>query len=290
MEKLMINNVMKSVRFVRAALVAGVGFSFLVGASLYSQTPTPAPAGGEATAERIVVTGSNIPTAEEVTASPLDTLNAGDISIAGGAGDVLQVLQKRNPDFVGGGNLGTTNANIASGATQGGSIISIRGLPTLTLFEGRRIADSAAIATGGFQFTDASLFPISLISRIEVLKDGASALYGSEAVGGVVNFFLKKDFTGVEVGARYGFTVESGVAERRAYVIAGVGNDTTHVTAGLQYYEIDPLLDRKSTRLNSSHDQISYAVFCLKKKKKREQTRFIKIKKTKQNNKTKEKK
>src|SRR5450432_2564779 len=245
MEKLMINNVMKSVRFVRAALVAGVGFSFLVGASLYSQTPTPAPAGGEATAERIVVTGSNIPTAEEVTASPLDTLTDHDIQRSGQAGDVLQVLTKTDPDFTGGGNLGSTNANIANGDTYGGSTITIRGLPTLVLLGGRRLADSAAIAAGGFQFTDVSIFPTSLISRIEVLKDGASALYGSEAVGGVVNIFLKKDFTGVEIGGRYGFTVESGVAERRAYLIAGVGNDTTHVTAGFQYYEIDPLYEHE---------------------------------------------
>ncbi|HEY5068155.1 MAG TPA: TonB-dependent receptor plug domain-containing protein, partial [Candidatus Acidoferrum sp.] len=217
--------------------MAGVGFPFLMGASLYAQAPA------EATTERITVTGSLIPTAEEVTAAPLDTISTSDIAVSGGTADVLTILQKRNPDFVGGGNLGGSNANIASGSTQGGSIISLRGLPTLVLLEGRRIADSAAIAAGGFQFTDVSLFPTSLISRIEVLKDGASALYGSEAVGGVVNIFLKSDFNGVEVGARYGFTISSAVAERKAYAIAGVGNDTTHVTAGFQYYEIDPLFN-----------------------------------------------
>ena len=84
-----------------------------------------------------------------------------------------------------------------------------------------------------------------MISRIEVLKDGASALYGSEAVGGVVNVFLKDDYTGFEMGFRYGFTVESGMAERRGYAIAGVGNETTHVTASFQYYEIDPLYERE---------------------------------------------
>ncbi len=235
----MIKNVTKTIGVLRAALVAGVGFPFLMGASLYAQAPA------EATTERITVTGSLIPTAEEVTAAPLDTISTSDIAVSGGTADVLTILQKRNPDFVGGGNLGGSNANIDSGATQGGSIISLRGLPTLVLLDGRRIADSAAIAAGGFQFTDVSLFPTSLISRIEVLKDGASALYGSEAVGGVVNIFLKQDFTGVEVGARYGFTISSAVAERKAYAIAGVGNDTTHVTAGFQYYEIDPLFNRE---------------------------------------------
>jgi iron complex outermembrane receptor protein len=249
MEKLMRSQLLNALGFRRAAIAAVAALPFLVGGSLFGQAPAQSPAGsdtaGAATVERIVVTGSLIPTAEEVTASPVDTLNTSDVNIAGPAPDVLTVLQKRNPDFVGGGNLGSTNANIASGATQGGSIISLRGLPTLVLFEGRRIADSAAISSGGFQFTDVSIFPTSLISRIEVLKDGASALYGSEAVGGVVNIFMKDDFTGVEVGARYGFTVESGVAERKAYAIAGVGNDTTHVVGGFQYYEIDPLFARE---------------------------------------------
>ena len=98
---------------------------------------------------------------------------------------------------------------------------------------------------GGVQFTDVNLFPATLISRIEVLKDGASALYGSEAVGGVINIFLKDNYQGAELGFRYGTTVEGAVAERRAYLVAGVGNDTTQVTVGAQYYEIDPLFQRQ---------------------------------------------
>lgn len=238
----MIRHVTKTRGFLRAALTASIGLPLLMGASLYAQQAGP----GAAEAERVIVTGSNIPTAEEVTASPLDTITTQDLNIASqGTDDILTVLQKRNPDFIGGGNLGSTNANVASGATQGGSFVSLRGLPTLVLFEGRRIVDSSAISAGGFQFTDVSIFPTSLVSRIDVLKDGASALYGSEAVGGVINIFLKDDFNGVEVGGRYGFSVESGVAERKGYAIAGVGNDTTHVTVGVQYHEIDPLFLRE---------------------------------------------
>lgn len=258
----MIRYVIKALGFVRPALVASVALPFVMAVSAYAQTsagtpaselpesgpgpaPAPAPASaGEASTERVIVTGSYIPTAEEVTASPLDTLTTQEIRRAG-TDDVLTILQKRNPDFVGAGNLANSNANIASGATQGGSTVTIRGLATLVLFENRRIADSAAIATGGLQFSDVNLFPVALISRIEVLKDGASALYGSEAVGGVVNIFLKDEFEGVELGARYGFSVEPGVAERRAYLIAGSGNDTTHVTAGFQYLEEDPLFARE---------------------------------------------
>lgn len=258
----MIRNVLKTLGSRRVALVAGVGVPFLMTMSAFAQNPAgspgtqlpengpgpaapPAPAtAGEASTERVIVTGSYIPTAEEVTASPLDTLTAQEVNRAG-TSEVLTVLTKRNPDFVGAGNIGSTNANISSGTTLGGAIVQIRGLPTLVLFNGRRIAPSAAIAAGGAAFADVNLFPTALISRIEVLKDGASATYGSEAVGGVVNIFLKEDFTGVEIGARYGFTPESAVAERRAHVIAGVGNDTTHVTVGFQYYEIDPLFERE---------------------------------------------
>src|SRR5947209_221256 len=243
MEKLMIRNVLQALGSRRLALIAAVAVPILMSFSAYAQQPAaspatqlpeagpgpaapPAPAApGEATAERVVVTGSYIPTAEEVTASPLDTLTTQEINRSGSQ-DILTVLQKRNPDFVGGGNLGSTNANIASGATLGGSTISIRGFPTLVLYEGRRIADAAAIAVGGAQFTDVNLFPAALISRIEVLKDGASALYGSEAVGGVVNIFTKDDFQGAEVGFRYGFELDAAVAERRGYAVAGIGNGT----------------------------------------------------------------
>jgi iron complex outermembrane receptor protein len=235
MEKQMIRNMFKKSEFVRIAFAASVGLPLFIVTSAFAQN--------EATATAVVVTGSNIPTAEEVGANPVDTVTTADIDRSGQQ-DVLTILQKRNPDFVGGGNIGNTNANIASGLTQGGAIISIRGLPTLTLLEGRRVADDAAIAVGGAQFQDANLFPTSLISRIEVLKDGASTLYGSEAVGGVVNIFLKDDFTGVDVGYHYGFTLESAIAERKAWVIAGVGNEDTHVTAGFQYYEEDPLFAR----------------------------------------------
>jgi iron complex outermembrane receptor protein len=227
---------LKTLGILRVALVAALGLPFLLTASAFAQGP-------EATTERVTVTGSYIPTAEEVTASPLDTVTSQDIARSGQQ-DVLTTLQTRNPDFVGAGNLGNTNANISAGGTLGGSIISIRGLPTLVLFEGRRIADSAAISVGA-QFTDVNLFPAALISRIDVLKDGASALYGSDAIGGVVNIFLKDDFRGAELGFRYGTTVEGAVAERRGYAMAGVGNDTTQIMVGMQYYEIDPLYERQ---------------------------------------------
>ena len=236
----MISNVLKTLGFLRPAFVAAVGIPFLATVSVYAQAP-------EASTERVIVTGSYIPTAEEVTASPLDTVTSQDVNRSGNS-EVLQILQKRNPDFTGGANLGSTNANVSSSNTAGGSSIQIRAYPTLVLYEGRRIADASTISSGGAVFTDVALFPAALIGRIEVLKDGASALYGSEAVGGVVNIFTKDNFQGAEFGFRYGTTVEGAVAERRGYGIAGIGNETTQVTFGMQYLEHGPFV-RAAARL-----------------------------------------
>jgi iron complex outermembrane receptor protein len=157
---------------------------------------------------------------------------------------LLATLQKRNPNITGAGNLG--RSSVASNtSTLGGSSVALRGLPTLVLYNGRRLVESPVEAGGGPHFGDLSLFPTALVSRIELLKEGASALYGSDAVGGVVNIFTRDDYQGMEIGARYGFSVESAVAERSAYVIVGTGNETTHVTVGLQYYEIDALFQRE---------------------------------------------
>jgi iron complex outermembrane receptor protein len=245
MEKQMISNVLKKIGFRRLAFAAGVGFPLLMAITANAQAPAPPPAGGTAEAERVIVTGSLIPTAEEVTANPVDVISQQEIKASGQTVDILNVLTKRDPDFVGAGNLGQSNASIASGSTQGGTTIQIRGLPTLTLINDRRFALSAAISTGGFVFQDVSVIPTRLIGRIEVLKDGASAIYGSDAVGGVVNVHMNDEFTGLDIGYRYGTRLASGVSERQGWALAGTGNDTTHIVAGFQYYEIDPLFTRE---------------------------------------------
>src|ERR1022692_3451874 len=130
MEKQMIRNMFKKSEFIRIAFVASVGLPLFIATSASAQNLP-----GEATTTAVVVTGSNIPTAEEVTAEPVDTVTTADIDRSGNS-DVLSVLQKRNPDFVGAGNIGNSNANIASGTTLGGAIISIHGLPTRALLDG----------------------------------------------------------------------------------------------------------------------------------------------------------
>lgn len=185
----------------------------------------------------VVVTGSLIPTAETVGASAVEVLNSVDIEKVGST-DVLETLKKVSSSFSGNGNVGQTVNNGGGGEAY----IAIRNLPTLVLVNGRRLANSA-FSNGAL--VDLNTIPLAMIDRIEVLKDGASALYGSDAIGGVVNIITKKDFTGVDIGGRYGFATGKGsVTEQRASVVAGTATENSSFVAGAQYYAMDPLLSK----------------------------------------------
>jgi iron complex outermembrane receptor protein len=223
--------------FQRWALALGLSSSLVASGGANAQTATEP----EETQERVIVTGSNIPTAAEVGSAPVTILDQQAIQRTG-TDDPQVALQMSDPSFTGGGNLGTSNADISATTTNGGSEVSLRGLPTLVLLDGRRIADSAALAAEGSQFQDVNLFPASLIKRIEVLKDGASAIYGSDAVGGVVNVLLDSDFEGFEISGRYGFAEKGDIADNRESALVGFGDDKTHFVLAGQYEQQDPVL------------------------------------------------
>ena len=231
----------------RLALSIGLGGSLLTANALLAQTATDqssANAPGGAEAERVVVTGSNIPTSEEVGAAPVDTVDQATRERTGQE-DVLSVLTRSTPAISGGGNLGQAVASTDSGATLGASNIAIHGLPTLVLLDGRRVASASAAAAGGVNGADVNLFPSDLVKRIEVLKDGASAIYGSDAIGGVVNVILDQDFQGFEISGRYGFTEKSDVHDDRISGVVGLGDDKTKIVLGVQYTEQDPIFNRQ---------------------------------------------
>lgn len=185
----------------------------------------------------VVVTGSLIPTAETVGAAPVDTVGLEQIQKVG-TQNVLETLKKLNPAFAGNGNVGQTLNNGGGGEAY----VYIRNLATLVLLDGRRLANSA-FSSGSA--VDVNTLPVAMIERIEILKDGSSALYGSEAIGGVVNIITKKNYSGVEIGGRYGFATDKGnTSETRAYVIGGTTTDKSSFVAGAQYYFSDPLLSK----------------------------------------------
>jgi iron complex outermembrane receptor protein len=204
---------------------------------------TPAPAGATVTLQSVVVTGSNIPTAADAVAAPVTIINRDEIERTGLASNLLEVVQARMPAFAGSANLGATNGNVAGGAaTSGGSQLSLRNLSTLVLLDGRRLPDSGASARGGRAFVDVNQIPLAAIQSLEVLTDGASAIYGSDAVGGVVNVKLKHDFQGLEVGGRYARSTRDGdYTQRSAYAVAGVRSGRINLTLSVSRSDISPL-------------------------------------------------
>ncbi len=228
-----------------AARALVLGMTAALVSQSYAQTAagTAADSGEEVVKlERFEVTGSYIPMAGTATAIPVTTLDAQAIADTGVTTNVLEVLRKAAPQFMGNGNLGNANANISSGSTGGGSQLAFRNTQTLVLINGRRSAYAPIVASGGFQFVDVNLIPVSAIEKIEILQDGASAIYGTDAVAGVVNIILRSDFKGMEVGMNYGFSDNPGnYAVRKGWVVTGASNDTSGITVSAEWTKADPL-------------------------------------------------
>lgn len=191
----------------------------LLGSDILAQDAVST-AASEATTERVVVTGSNIPTAEEVGPNPVDTYRREDITRLG-ARTPTELIQKI-PAVSG---FGPTEYNDAT------TRIDLRGIApkdTLLLQDGRRLANNGL---DGFQ-VDFNQFPLGLIDHIDILKDGASPVYGTDAVTGVVNVFLIHRFRGLELYASYGNTnlgFANDMGQEVAYLLAGTGDDKTNI-------------------------------------------------------------
>src|SRR5437899_3461670 len=237
MEKLMTKNVLNKLGFLGAVFVAAVGFPLIFASSASAQLPAPAvpdnPAAPapQAEVERVVVTGSNIPTAEETGPNPVDTYRPQDIEKLGirNATDLTTFI----PQEAG----GTVNQNIANGG-DGTVQLNLRGIlpkETLILIDGKRIAQAALF--GGY---DIQLIPFSMIDHIDILKDGASAVYGTDAVAGVVNYFLIHKFRGLEIGGTYGNTnmgASNEMGEWEAWIKAGTGDDKTDIVVIADFWQ-----------------------------------------------------
>ncbi|HVO05643.1 MAG TPA: TonB-dependent receptor [Burkholderiaceae bacterium] len=186
--------------------------------------PGPA-AWAQDSAQRVEITGSSIKRTDAETALPVQVLTRKEIA-ATGAVNVEQLLQTVSAMT----SSGATVNSSASGATTGGlSGISLRGLTslrTLVLINGRRVAPYGIGFVGDSVSVDVNSIPLSAIERVEVLKDGASAIYGSDAIAGVVNFILRRDYAGLELSADYGDTTQGGANFKRATVAWGKGDIT----------------------------------------------------------------
>src|SRR5437899_1947021 len=244
MEKLMIKTVLNKFGFVRIAFVASVGFPFIVASNAFAQAaPPPPPGAGAAPApaaevERVIVTGSMIPTAEEVGPNPVFSLNR-DLINKSGAGTTTEQLLQRQP-VMNGANIPVNNNGTSQSGPSGSAAIALRGLDpgaTLVLIDRRRVAPFPGAANSGYGYVDLTTIPITAVQSIDILKDGASTTYGSDAVAGVVNFNLYKDYRGAQVTIQYGDTLDKDAAEYKGDILFGVGTDTTSITGDIFYYK-----------------------------------------------------
>jgi iron complex outermembrane recepter protein len=226
------------------AFVAGLGVSFLIAPRISAQT-TPE---GTAEMERVIVTGSSIPTAEEVGPNPVDTYRPSDIEKLGvrNATDLLTNL----PQEMG----ATSNQNTALGG-DGAVIPNLRGLlpkETLVLIDGKRVAiggfgGAPNVGTAGPPGVDINLIPFPMVDHIDILKDGASAVYGSDAVAGVINIFLLHKFRGLEIGGSYGNTnlgASNDMGEWQGWLKAGTGDDKTDILVIADFYDRAAIFSR----------------------------------------------
>jgi iron complex outermembrane receptor protein len=191
--------------------------------------------------EKIEVTGSNIKRVDQETVAPIEIITRDQIERSGQA-TVAEVL--RNIPSNTGGSFGESFANsFASGAAG----ISLRGLgqkTTLVLLNGRRTTGYGFAQNLQESFVDLNSIPSSAVERIEILKDGASAIYGSDAIAGVVNVILRKDYRGLEIGGNVGY-YEGRTNDYRLNITGGVGDlarDRWTAFGTFDYYKRDELL------------------------------------------------
>ncbi|BBC74178.1 TonB-dependent receptor [Altererythrobacter sp. B11] len=204
------------------------------------------------TGEAIIVTGSRIASPTVESAAPLQIIDSGQIENAGVTN--IQELLLENPVF-GTPALSRTNSAFLTSGT-GVATVDLRDLGsdrTLVLINGRRVVASVANSS----IVDLNVIPTQFIDRVDVLTGGASSLYGSDAVAGVVNFVYKKDFEGIEANAQYGITEEGDDERYQANVTAGTNfsDDRGNIMVHFGYSKEKGVLSRQ--RSNTYTDDTS---------------------------------
>jgi outer membrane receptor protein involved in Fe transport len=218
---------------------------------------TVASAGGDDVNTEIVVTGSHL--AGAPLSSPVTVVDRKAVERQGYS-TVADVLRQIPQNFSGGNSPQVTIPSAPGGfggnnaGDSGGVSPNLRGLgasSTLTLVNGVRLADD--VASGG---VDVSLIPVDVIDRVEIVADGASAIYGSDAVGGVVNFILRRRYEGLQVTGQIGQATDGGGFEWRGGLLGGATWSTGGIIAAYEHFESDPVTP--SQRAFSTADEPTY--------------------------------
>ena len=183
----------------------------------------------ERTLERIEVTGSRIKRADVEGPSPITVVERADIDVSG----ELSVA-----DFLRNNVYNSAGSFRESSGSNTGSFasVSLRGLGsayTLVLLDGRRMTTSGS--TGGAS-VDMNIIPMAAVERIEILREGAAAVYGSDAIGGVINIITRRDYEGLAIGVGYASPTRDGRPdEQTAYIVTGASSDRGNITLSLDH-------------------------------------------------------
>jgi iron complex outermembrane recepter protein len=201
--------------------------------------------------EEVVVTGSRIARGSDFE-SPSPVLTVDRESIERSGYNNLQQLMEKLP--ANGAGAFSTRGNNQDSTANGAASISLRGLgadATLVLVNGRRVAISAFAENVTTNFVDINSIPVAAIERVEVLKDGSSAVYGSDAVAGVINIILRKDFEGLETGFSYGSADD--YDETNVSAIWGMSGEDSNVTMILDYFTNTNLFNTERGAMGSAN-------------------------------------
>jgi iron complex outermembrane receptor protein len=204
-------------------IMAGAMFAMPVVAQTAAQTaPQAADTAPEADNDTIVVTGSLLSRKDFETPSPVSVITADDLAVRG-----ITTVQAGIQSLASNNGPALTNSFSANGAFAGGaSAVSLRGLTTnstLVLFDGLRAAYYPLADDGTRNFVDLNTIPDEIVESVEVLKDGGSALYGADAVAGVVNIITKKQINGLFVNAEAGISQQGDAGNQRLSATYGYG-------------------------------------------------------------------
>jgi outer membrane receptor protein involved in Fe transport len=220
----------------------------LAGMALAILWTSPVEAQGDTGAqiEEVVVTGSRIKRQDEVSNSPVQTLSEDDLRIDGSLsiGETLQTMPSVGSSL---------NSNGSAGTSHGSSSINLRNIGenrSLVLVNSHRWVNGAG--TRGFRdFVDMNTIPQAMIERVEVLQDGATAIYGADAIGGVINLHTYKDFEGFRAKAYYGSSSESDRDTTNLDLLFGQDFGNTNVMLAVTYVDQEPIYtqDRSLTAI-----------------------------------------
>jgi iron complex outermembrane receptor protein len=203
---------------------------------------------------RVNVTGSNIKRVDAETAAPIEVITREDIRASG-----LQTIQEVVRQITANNN-GSIAPSFTNGFSASGTAVSLRGLGpnnTLVLVNGRRLANFGLADDGHASYPDLSQLPFDAVERIEVLKDGASAIYGSDAVAGVVNVILRQQFTGFTATATGGTSYNGEGNNYKVSATGGLGDltrDKYNAFVSVDYQKQDAYAANKSRDYMGSND------------------------------------